>query len=89
MGGFFPPLIFSKMGTVIENLFSGSVHIYSFGDAKETLSSVEKQSDPGFECENGRDQNRGGIERQTKSWVEASAVPYGLADSSLILPDLY
>lgn len=43
MGCFFPPLILSEMGTVMENLFSGSVHAYSFGDAKETLSSVEKQ----------------------------------------------
>lgn len=34
----------------------------------------------------GRDHNRIGIERQMRSWAEASAVPYGLVDSSLVLP---
>lgn len=42
------------MGVVMENLFSGSVHINSFDDIEETPKSVEKQ----LECENGRDQNR-------------------------------
>lgn len=52
--GAFPPLALSKISTVMESVFSGSAHIYSFGDAKETLKSVEKQ----LECENGRDLNR-------------------------------
>lgn len=37
----------------MEKVFSGSVHIYRFGDAKGTLESVEKQ----LEYENGRDPN--------------------------------
>lgn len=52
--GLFPPLILSKMGVEMENFFSGSFHINSFGDIKETPKGVEKQ----LEWENGRDQNR-------------------------------
>lgn len=50
----FPPLTLSKMGLVMENLFSVSVHMNSFGDIKETPKGVEKQ----LERENGSDQNR-------------------------------
>lgn len=45
------------MDTVVENLFSGSVHIYSF--AKETPSCMEELLDPGFECENGERPQQG------------------------------
>lgn len=80
--GLFSPLILSKMDVVMENLFSGSVHINSFGDIKETPKGVKKQ----LECENRSDQNR---VRQANRQAEASAVPYGFVDSSPILPQTY
>lgn len=40
------------MDAVLENLFSRSDHIYC------SCWRVEKQLAPGFECENGRDQDR-------------------------------
>lgn len=50
----------------MENVFSGSVHIYSFVDAKETLKSVEKQ----LECENGRDLSRVAYKGKQKAMLK-------------------
>lgn len=40
------------MGTVLEDLLSGLVYMYGFGDLN-TFSSAEQQPRSGFECDNG------------------------------------